>query len=381
MTDTIEIPMVEEDKEILVQCIKLAAELIDADERLVSPQSDVDAILAASSLIRSKYKQLTDMLNDGRIRTQNTPAYEIFNNYYNIYSEKFVAIRSKIDEAYRSKINMKTALMPHDPSTEIYSDMIFDIKMYEEKKAQLLVNAGEASVQQFYTGLLPLIKKPLQFIKNLLVRSDNNENYFFNLTPVVRIRWICMMLVPKETNMEELSSLVLLERKSKDLVTLLSAAAKDARNKSLSPMEVQYVRIDSRNKFSSFVKNLSDTLKTREIYQLNLFSTNKCSTVASEETSTDLLSTIQQAVMKSEEYLLTSLHRDRILGTISNIITNMFDGVCVIEALLEHLSSEMFEIAMYLHVVKRFGLRLFMIECFSRLHRYNQYRKKGLSSD
>lgn len=379
MAETIEIPMVEEDKQNLLDCIKMADELNDTDERLVSPQSDVDAILKVSLTVRSRYQQLLERLNDGRIRTQNTPAYEIFNNYFIIYNEKFGAIKAKIDEAYRSKVNMKSALMPHDPSTEIYSDMIYDIKMYEEKKAHLLVNFSEAGVLQFYSGLLQLIKKPLLFVKNLMVRSDNNENFFFNLTPVVRIRWISMMLVTKETNMDELGSLALLERKSKDLVSLLSAAATEVKNKSLKPLEIQYVQIDSKNKFSSYVKNLTDTLKTRELHQLNLHVSNKCATVASEEAASDIFSTIQQAVMKSEEYLLTTLHRDHILNTISNIVTNMYDGVCVVEALLEILSSDMFEIAMYLYVVKRFGLRLFMVECFSRLHRYNLYRKKGLS--
>ena len=90
-----------------------------------------------------------------------------------------------------------------------------------------------------------MIRQALNFVKKVFFVAENSEDFSFSLTPLVRVRWVAMMMTEREPNREELLYLVLLESKTKDLINLLGSVASETRRKRNLNEDLSYERVDS----------------------------------------------------------------------------------------------------------------------------------------
>lgn len=305
----------------------------------------------------------------------------VLKGQYKAYLRDFNSLKEDITEVYVLSNRDNAIVLPaFDVEDEILSDFVAEIKEYEEKHAEILKepSANEKPLRKFFQGLFKIIRRCLNYILKLFYTGEINENMIFSLTPLVRMRWSAMLLMDSSTNKEEYLLLFLIETKAKDLTTILSKEVLSLKNKISKGDDYTIEKIDIQNKFSQYIKNIADTLTTKEIATLNQMLLSKSLAVMDSEKQDAFFSKLKQAIPGKDGHQSFGSQLSKQTACILNIVMNMIESISVIESLLELVPMNAFEFGLYANFVKKYGIRVFTLECFSKLDRFNDQRSKGM---
>ena len=292
--DKVNMVMSDEDRDTLSYIISLNEECMtmrkDINDRHNDNINNID-IQDRYNTLWSKYEELMRSTRYLMDSTVDSGTYDTMKGLYDIYMSEYNMVRSEMNEAYSKKtVDMNS--MQHVDNNDIYTDIIYDIHMYEDKKIHMI----HTNTKQYILGLIPLIKKSLSFITNVFKRSDNNDHYFFYLSHTIIIRWIVMMMNDKDNDMnkDELLYLSIIDIKSKDIINLLSEISTDVRSKINNGADIKYETIDMNNKFSSYIKNIIDTMNSNELILYNDILLSRYNSVVDVDSRSNIIDSIQQ---------------------------------------------------------------------------------------
>jgi len=378
MDRQVDVQLTVEQKEAMVEAVTLAQVCSDLNKKIrASPWRAEIALSEDFQQAWGHYEELLRMMKRLIQESKGGSAEDLFKGFHEIYLQEYTGLKADVSDIYNQGSLQRHFVSPVGDE-EIYTDLLAEMKEYEEKRLPLLADLfNDKQCKAYFSGLIPIMRRCFNFIKRIFFVAETSENFGFWLTPMVRVKWQAMMMVEKEPEREELNMLALLEAKAKDLCNLLGGLASEVRQKRQSGQDLSYEKIDTLNKFSAYIKNISEFLKSREMQMFSGGLVERAGGVLRDEEKAGLLSTIQLAI-KGDEGKLVSLPRNTYLCSLFNIVNNMLEGLGVVEGLLDMMSGNVYELTVYIGFLKRYGLRLFLVESFTRLDRYNEYRRKLL---
>lgn len=299
---------------------------------------------------------------------------------YRGYFKAFQAVKDDVTEVYNMSKDVGLMIPVGNTDEQSLSDLINDVRIYEEKNAELLSNSllDDKTAKTFFKGLFTVLKKALNFVKMLFFNGETVEDYVFGVTPFVRLRWTAMLLADKDAGKEEACQLVLVEAKSRDLVRMLGSETLLAKNKKAAGEESAADKINLQNKFSNYIRNLADTLATREISSLNAAQFSKAMVVLEEDRDETLITKLKSSLPIMDDITKFGQKLPAQMALILAIVSNLIEGISVAEDLIDLVPINPYEFGLFAHFAKKFGLKLFLTECFSRLDKFNEFRRKGI---
>lgn len=318
---------------------------------------------------------------------KGTPAYEMFKSCHDCYFSEFNALKADVNDIFRRSQARRVFLQSTNVEEESFTDLLTETRVFEEKHLPTLdpfprSESGQKNLKTYYSTLVGLIRKSLNFIKKVFFVAETSEEFGFLLTPLVRVRWIAMMATEKTPSKEELHHLAIIETKTKDLLALLSPLVSEVKKKRNEGQDLTYEKVDIQNKFSMFAKNICDTLNSRELVAYNLTLSNKCGSVVQDEVAEDkhsIFSMVSNA-LKGEDLNFVPVQRNKHLTLIYNICNNCLEGLALVDSVIDFLAKNAYELTLYINFVKKYALKMFLIEAFHRLDRFNEHRRKGLDA-
>ena len=376
-------------KEAMVSVSALADKVGDLNKKIRAGLArDESALNLGLTEAWGIYEDLLSTLRDVMLGLQKgTPAFEMFKSCHDCYFSEFNSLKVDVNEIFRRAQARRVFLQPTTQEEEAYTDLLTETRVFEENNLTSFdpfprAETGQKNLKTYYSTLIGLMRKSLNFIKKVFFIAETTEEFGFLLTPLVRVRWAAMMAADKTPNKEEIHHMSIIETKSRDLLSLLSASVSEVKNKRNTGQDLTYERIDIQNKFSMFTKNLCETLSTRELTTYNITLSNKCGSViqgdvADEKSS--IFSMVSNAI-KGEEMTFVPLQRNKYLATLYNICNNCLEGLSLIDSVLDFLTKNAYELTLYINFVKKYALKLFLIEAFHKLDKFNEHRRKGLDN-
>lgn len=304
----------------------------------------------------------------------------VLKGLYKMYLREFNSLKDDVAEVYSLSKDHPIVLPAYNVENEILSDFLSEIKEYEEKNAEILKNSSvsEKLLRKFFIGLFQLLKKCLNYILKLFYMGETNDDMIFSLTPLVRMRWSAMLLTDQNANKDEIALLSQIAAKSKDLYSIIGKEVLAFKNKKAKGDIDIIEKVELQNKFSQYIKNIADTLTTREAAVLNQQLLNKSMSVLDDGKHDAFMAKLKQAIPIKDDHCTFGTQLSKQTVCVMSIVSNMIESIAVIESLLDLIPLNAFEFGLYANFVKKYGIRVFTLECFSKLDRFNEQRRRGM---
>lgn len=379
-----EIQLTEAQRITFSQCLQTAGECSEENKKLRDGTCTAETIYTEQfNQLWSKYSDLLTTLMTLINESRGTQANLLFTKSYEVSLAEYFALKEDFSIISKQAQVKRTLLVPQENKEQIFSDLLHEIKIYEEKNLHLISDRSQQSNKNsktFFLGLLKRLKAALQFIRSIFYTTEASsvaDSLSFYLTPLVKISWLALMQVENDSNKDELLSMANIDSQAESLIFSLSELSTKIKNQRAAGHDSASDNLQAQNLFSGFCKNLAESMISKDSNQYYGRITDRIGRVlAQEEEKTDFFGSISMAI-KGDEVKYEPLNRNSTLKVIFSTIEKMYQGIEILETLIDPLAANFYEITLYVNFVKRFGLKMFLAFAFHRLDRFNEQRKKG----
>lgn len=367
----------------LAETVKLSQRCSDLNREI--RESNIREETKIVELLNKAWPLYEELMAKVRILVQNSSnraANELFKGCYEAYVYEYSALKidsGKLLENIRNEDKLRSFQVIQ---TECLAQHLEAIKEFEKSHLYLIDQQflSNDNGKLFFTGLFILLKKSLWFLKEVFAMAEMTEDFAFAIAPDLRLGWQVMMFTEDDSNKEEIEQLHMIEAKTKDFINLLSRLTSDMIINKNNGKDITYEKIDSQNKFNSVIQSIAAMLSSREMVQFRQIQSLKFQHIMQEESNSGFMATIAnfQYAISKEDFKYLPTDRNPVLSSLCNIVLNMLDGLAIAETLMEFLPVNVYQYGLLANFVKNFGLRVFTVECFARLEKFNEKKRKSM---
>ena len=326
-----------------------------------------DKMIHTFSRAWSNYDDLFSIMKN-LINSSSADLRDFFTQCYETYLNDYRLLKSDMRDLL-SKAEASRPLRDHNNDNKIFVTYLSKVAEFEDQYADLLETGKKEKINFFFLNLNKRFTDIFGFLKAIFEVAGRTPSFDFFLTPQIRITWQILTIVDRD-NLPEWNFMRLeQDRLAMELEGLYYQLKPFSNTRRI--VESQLIMT-----FSKALLKLADYAKSESALKMHRNSLSLVDDILDAKEDNKVFGFFQKVVKGSFGVEYKNLEQNVYLMTMRNLINNSLTVLEVVDVLREKLSQNYYELSFLYQFLKKFVLKIVMVEIYKRVVVYERTKKK-----